>query len=319
MSTLADYIRPFWIKGINEVNKNVKKTLQGWILDKDFQVYSQIEASSAILNVSNEHPLVESFAADCTRMAIAAFESIEGITQYNKLPRSSAWFLIRLYYSAFFSAHAILKMLGISITQLDNSQTNAIEAIADLYGNQNGRSLSKGLYLLKYDSITKSLTLIKTDSADGSHGVLWNIFYEEIRNITSSILSTQSSLVVTQRVAAKLYDLSEALSNQSSLNGTWLSNIRNRINYRHEFGVWFPYENRVDYLDYVFSMKELWKQDPLNINIWSRGRDIQKFIEAASLVISICRVMCDDMSNRCSHGQSFHTYGCLNLLNHLQS
>lgn len=43
-------------------------------------------------------------------------------------------------------------------------------------------------------------------------------------------------------VITRLQDLQRLLTSRGSLaGGTWLSAIRNQINYQHEYGVWFPF------------------------------------------------------------------------------
>ena len=119
--------RPYWLPGLNEVNKCVLMGLGGWITEKEFQIYQQLENEKVILSISRPDSLKSAFAADCNRMSSAAFESIENITPSENLPRSVAWLIIRSYYSAFFAAHAILRMVGISCTQFRISSSDLSE------------------------------------------------------------------------------------------------------------------------------------------------------------------------------------------------
>jgi hypothetical protein len=317
MSILLEYIRPYWLKGINEINGHVKQGLSVWIREREFQIYDPIQSDSATINVNFDRPLISAFASDCNRMASSSFESVNGICKEIYLPKSTAWLAIRLYYSAFFSAHAILRIFGSSCSQVDQPQANAINLIADLYGSKNGINLTKGFYLFKYDALTKVLICSKIDSADGSHGAMWKSFYDLISVINTDI-SNKNNTIQSRKVVSKLSELCASLNNGSTTGkGAWLSQIRNRTNYRHDFGVWFPYLHREDYCDDLFRKSLLWKEDPMNIPLWLKGRELQRFCETCCIIISICRILCLDISARCPKGHSFQEYGPISLLRNI--
>ena len=57
-----------------------------------------------------------------------------GIGIVGGLPKSTGWILIRAYYAAFFAAHSLLRMFGISCIQLDAQQITAISRVAHALG-----------------------------------------------------------------------------------------------------------------------------------------------------------------------------------------
>jgi hypothetical protein len=46
--------------------------------------------------------------------------------------------------------------------------------------------------------------------------------------------------------------------------GTWLSQMRNRINYQHEFGVWFPFGASQSEVSYVGDLGKTYFAHPLD-------------------------------------------------------
>jgi len=318
MAIITDYLRPYWLRSINEVEGNVTKGISGWLADRKYQMYVELHQNSATLYVDRELPLVSAYAADCKRMSSASFETISGIYTENGLPRSAAWVVIRSYYAAFFAAHSILRQFGVSCMQVEAAQANAINFIADLYGQKNGVTFSKGYFDVRYDASQRALVLNRLGAGEGVHTAMWRIFHDKFQQIATDIKTRGGSSAASRSVHSKLSDLCQALTNFSELtNGEWLSYIRNRTNYRHEYGVWFPYQNRAPYCDDLLSHAQLWLQDPMTIAVWGKGRDLQRFTDTCAFIVAMCRVLCFDMEERCTNGTSFQTLGSCSLLRHL--
>jgi hypothetical protein len=319
MSILPDLVRPFWLPGLHETSGRVGESFASWILRGDFQIYRPLDKRTFVLNISNRNPFIGGVACDFDRLAAAAYESMDGLAPSLRLPKSLGWLIIKCYYASFFAAHATLRMFGISCSQLDSVNVRKIETIADLFGFRNGINLSAGLYKCVYQPISATLTCERIES-DGSHLALWRIYYLEMNRLSNEILKTSHAPVISQQVSNKLSDLTASISNNGS--GSWLSQLRSRANYRHQFGLWYPYSDRLKYYDRLYEFSKIWQRDPMQISIWSQnGRDLQRFVETCSLVVAICRVLSLDMARRCPSGQarSFLSYGSLALLKRLSS
>lgn len=320
MSIAADAIRPFWISGLNDITGNVTKDMAAWFCDREYQVYDSLRPNSFILSVAREDPLLSAFAFDCNRMAVAAFESIAAVHRISSFPKSIAWLVIKSYYAAFFSAHAILRMLGISYSKIDSPQASSVYMIADLFGKTNDQSVSKGYYECAYHSADKKLICAKIGgSGGGAHESFWTSFFQRMRKLSNDILSIDGFATSSQQVSAKLSELCENLSFAHCNNGSWLSFIRNGVNYRHHFGAWYPYRDYKSYYDRLYDNCTSWKSDPMAINLrLAQGRTIERFQATCSFIIGLCSVLVSDMAKRCSLGKSFHRYGSMAFLNLLE-
>ncbi|GFE57074.1 hypothetical protein [Geobacter sp. AOG1] len=314
MPVFSNYIRQFWMPGINEISGNPEIKLQAWFALSKYQIYKQVEATSFELTVSELNHLLKAFACDSNRMAMASFETLLGITKSDFLPKSTAWFIIQLYYSAFYAAHAILRFTGVSCTQLESNEISTVEKLADIYGALHNVHISSGFYKCHFEGNTSVLRCSKLDfpRSGSSHEKMWNVFRSQMSMISNEILSGQGLSTEKQLVATKISELCQALG---TTNSNWLSHVRNLTTYRHEYGVWFPYSNSKKYYERLHDLVDKWKDDPLSINIWSSSdRELQKFTETCTLIISICRDMVIDMSSRCTTGKSFHKLGTLSLV-----
>src|ERR1017187_2527989 len=145
MSNLVAAFRPLWVPGVNAVTGKPAGGMPVWIANGNYQIYAPIAVNSALLSVATLDDVIAAMAADCARFTTAAIESIEGIAQQGSFPKSVAWLTIRSYYASFYAAHAILRVLGVSCTQFDASQTAHINDTADAFGMAAGTRLQGGL------------------------------------------------------------------------------------------------------------------------------------------------------------------------------
>ena len=319
MSEVCDAIRPFWLTGIHKVSGHQERGLIGLFADQNFQIYTPISPTTAELHFADWEQVVKAFAADIARMSTASLETVEGITQSKLLPKGAGWLFVRAYYSAFFATHALERMLGRSLTQLDASTTNAIDTVASIFGMLTNGHLERGLYVCVADGKRKILKINKVVSDSGPHEALWGDFTNLLRQVTTEILSQPSNSLANQRVVVKFSDLQTALTDGGAFGkGNWLSSMRNRVNYQHAFGAWFPYRERAAYYDQLFEIINTWSKDPDALSIWPQpGRDMQRFIETCVMIVAMCRELCMDMARRCPIGMSFHKFASISLIDRL--
>lgn len=320
MSYLANELRRFWLSELHKVSGPQHGGLPGLIAAQRYQVYSSITATSAVLTFSDWRDVTKAFAGDCGRMSSAAVETVTDIVRNERLPKSLGWCLVRAYYSAFFAAHAVERLLGRSVVQIDGQAAAAINAIGSAYGNLNAPGITRGTFVCVADGANKTLAINKVN-ADGSHAALWLDFLKLLRQTANEILSSNATTADGQAAAAKLSELEAALTATGTFQGgSWLSFVRNRVNYQHAFGAWYPYKERSPYYSDLHSKIQSWKNDPVTFSIWpQKGRELQRFIETSMMIVALCRELCADMAQRCPQGRSFHEFASHALIKHLQS
>lgn len=313
MCLLASTLRPFWAPGLNDIAGNVSKGLTGWLADENYLVYKEIKAKQFILNVSDPEPFLRSLAAEVNRTAVAACESIRNATRDVLLPKSTAWIVIKTYYSAFFAAHALLRMFGKGFITLDQIEVNSINKIGHLYG-LSGESVSPGNFVFDFTGVTNEIHWHRVDSSSGGvHEKFWSYFRARIEELSNDLLRLKTGIAAdNQQVSLRLSALVENLCFDSCAKGTWLSVVRNRVNYRHHFGAWYPYRTEQSWGTVDERLTDHWLLDPMKLDLTTHtDKNLRRFQETCSFIIGTCRVLANDMAARCAVGKSFHNYGWL--------
>ena len=315
MSILSNSVRQFWLPGLNDVAGASPSGLSVWLRTKDYQFYDPLQTGIFNLTISNITPFLSAIAFDCNRMAMASFESMAAIQKLDTFPKSTAWLVIQTYYSAFFAAHTILRMMGISCSRIESSVSSEIYLIAKMFGQLNGMSsVSDGQYVCTFDSPTRKLNCIKEN--DKSHEGFWKKFCAVIQQLSSDILTYGKHIIEDQQVSVKLIELCECLKTAPYTRGNWLSSIRNRVNYSHELGTWFPYKSQNSLHEYLHNSRAGWLYDPMEIEMAKVKTDeLQRFNKTCHFIIGMCRILVMDMSQRCSTNKSFLKSGAVRFLN----
>jgi hypothetical protein len=316
MSVLADVARPFWLAGLNQVSGPQLKGLGGAICDEEYQVYSPITPTSFVLSFADSSGFLSAFAGDVSRIGSASFESVLGIVKPAALPKSTAWLIIQTYYSAFFSAHALMRMLGESCTPIEREQVNSLTRVGSLFGAAPTGPMTGGLYHITCDTSAK--TISGTALSGSPHEVFWRVFHDRVLRLSGEVLGVSTeSLANRQLASTRLSDLASNLCFQSAPRGRWLSSVRNGVNYGQKLATWYPYWGHKKYYSKLFEKTSEWKGEPLDLDLTSYGdEDLRRFQVTCNFIIAAFRSLTVEMAGRCTVGRSFHHYGVLACLNH---
>jgi hypothetical protein len=318
MSVAADVLRQFWLPAINEVSGHVEHGFDNWLRSGTYQIYEPISVDRFTLNIRDTKGAVPAFAADATRMAAAGFESWHVIGRNTELPKSTGWLVIKAYYAAFFAAHSLTRMLGRSVTFVDRRTADSVYRVAEVFGTAAVPSIRAGLYECAYDSRTGRIVCGQLgEGAGGAHEAFWREFGRLLGEIGAKALEEGGGVAGTrQAVVGKLDEVAANLNDDGRLRGTWLSEVRNQVNYRQEFGAWHPYGETNRYYEALFGVMGCWKDDPMTVNLRiGQGRVLQRYVATCGFILALCRSVVCDMESRCPRGRSFHTNVAGSLLN----
>lgn len=218
--------------------------VKAWVANQNYFFAQDITAASFSLRASDPSQLRQALANDLNRVASAAFESAAGIGLDTALPRSLAWGSVRSYYSAFFAAHAFMRLFGTACVQLDGEHVDRILNAAQVMGRSGGlAALGSGFFAASIDPTFQAVTFRRLKD---SHRDTWATLLSVFDTLEAAIPATTALSSQKLEASTLLSDLKAQLTRSGSTKGNWLSIMRNSINYRQSHGAWFPYNRSAD-------------------------------------------------------------------------
>lgn len=318
MMFIEDIFRTYWAPKLNTIQSNNSIDLKSWLIKGDnYLINSQIKSDEFEISVYDRSDFLLPISKDCNRFSTSSIESVLKIENHTILPKNISWTLIKQYYSAFYSAHCTLRLLGFSLSQLDSDVINQVSILANHYNLKNGINIETGYYMIDYskDSNIIKFNKIKVNKDGGSHVSLWKIYGDKIKFISSDLLLKFND-TNAQSISEKLDNLIDNLQYVGSSNYSWLSRIRNELNYKHNFGVWFPYNLPKNQVDMLKRNNDLWKSDILKIELKNlTGKEIIRFSNTCQFIIGLNNSICNDMAKRCPDGKSYLDNGFKKIIN----
>lgn len=325
--SFSDCVRHLYIPKLNQVVKNANCGMKEWLSSSDHYIVPEANDNYIKIIYYDETELLSSWAYDISRLACAFLESVVNIKESEVNNKFLAWNLVQYYYSAFYSAHTIIKVLGFGLLHIDNVVIDELKKKANLIGIPWSVQVNKGIYCIQFDTRNKIVVLYNISRYDDSHRGLWKRFLEVIGIIVGKYVATNtygnSCIRIKQPgeehplslfgkieyrdaidAVSRLEELERILNVRGDSN--WLSGIRNIINYNHGLGSWYPYKGGSHCYDRVVKLNNLYRTNFLSEKFNTTADDIVvKFVKTCQLINSLNFDMLDDLKTRNSNGKSF--------------
>lgn len=308
------------VNGIFEVTDSTESDLKAWIANGHYLVSKPLIASTKNrttefeLAFNKNEILYASLANDCNRFAQAAIESMWSVGCVSKLPKSTCWAAIQMYYSAFFAAHALLRVYGRACSQLAGDHVAKVLEIASATQLDGGVvSIEDGFYSSLIVGNQIAFSKLKDTHAD-----TWLSFSELLRWLSLNIINTQG-LSSNKLKAIDLVDKIKKVLHKSGANkGNWLSQIRNKINYNHAHGTWHPYKNSLHDKTMVLRNKE-WFNSVDSFDLDINNEDIILLHNVSNAILSLMYHLLNYGYERSGKKSLPLRNGTFRLINQLQS
>jgi hypothetical protein len=313
MSLIADALQPSLVPGILNITGRPVDGLDGKLLGSSgfYPSYDFVNERWE-LDFQDPSGLVSAITGDCSRLACASFQTFTGVPADVTSAKLVPWALVRGYYGAFYGGHALLRLFGRGCIFLDAQRLKVLSELLTTYGVT--PLPKRGLYRFYVTNAGRVLQLVAVPGA-GAHEGFWNMFVTELKGIADRIL--QGGLL-TQRDSQTVWDqLQRFLSFISSggANATWLSAMRNSVQYRQQENVWFPSKLARAEQQALKAIASKWLCNPDKLGAYQPGTDLQRFLFSCMFTVSLCRDVLCWIDNRCGRGRSFVHFGPLRYLN----
>ena len=263
---------------------NCERNIDGisyWIGNKNFFVDSSSTKQRYVLSIYAYTDFFDAVAADCNRFAMAACESFSVINNVHIKNNGMAWTIIRLYYAAFFAAHATMRLFGYSCTKVSHEHAQIINDMMRLTCSPEIDLFCKGNYRLRFFENNQNITFT---SGGHSHELAWRVYMtmiEELRlNIAKLNTTSSTKLAIDNALECVLLASGKAGSN----NNTWLSNFRNSVNYKQSDKTWLPHKFKNAHKMNIPTPNSVWNSETYNYNLYSSS-DIESFFERTGIIL----------------------------------
>jgi hypothetical protein len=113
MSLVADALQPFIVRELASLAGRTQVTTLTDIIIAETAAYDLFfdDAEQSItMDFREPKTVIDAFAADCCRFSFAAFQTISQVSVEIMQRDSVAWSLIKVYYSAFYAGHALIRI-----------------------------------------------------------------------------------------------------------------------------------------------------------------------------------------------------------------
>lgn len=334
----SDGVRHLYVSGLNEVTTPHEGGIRSWLANNsNFVPKSFVGDSYFDIVLYDYDEVVSVLAYDINRLSCAAVETINNISPLTRNEKSMAWNLIKYYYSAFYSAHSLLKILGFGLTSIDETIINSLRKKCVANGLPNP-TIKSGIYCIDISRSEQVLRAYKVKRYDDSHRGMWKR-YGDLLNVLEGVAVTTGSYdasCIRVRKPSEPYPMS-LLSNlarhdantilariniiHDSLNSrgdnNWLSFMRNTVNYNHGLGVWFPYKDINKNYSKITELKKLYQSSILDVAYdCSVGQDLITFVKVCQMINSMNYDVIIDLSLRHPNNKSFLKNGILSYEKH---
>lgn len=262
-------------------DENCHQSLKNWLTSGDYLIANQ--GPNISLFCSNVDDLKKCFSFDAFQFSIRTKQTVNEFVRSSPFPKMTSWGIIKVYYAAFFAAHAILRFFGRAFSHLETDQFTRLSA---LWKSQfsNSLSISAGDY-----HILLNQNNLEFKKFSESHKDLWRNFLALVLDISNQSLSLRANDQRKQLLSRQFSDIAEALTDDGRHPvGNFLSVIRNEVNYKSMEVVWFPFSKDTPDFATLISGVRGWANCQTNLhhprNLKNR---YERFFVSAFLVIDL--------------------------------
>jgi hypothetical protein len=322
MSLLADALQPFLVRELISISGRPEFMTLADVINSPYASYAlefdNLEQST-VLDFREKTFIAIALAHDACRLSCASFQTVSGIAADIGQRDYTAWSLVKMYYAAFYAGNALLRLFGESCSFFDRVHILRLVQLAAATGVLPTFRIESGLYrcVLIREATALKCTRARSGSG-GAHESFWEIFGSKIDALSEGVLKGQLLRADAQSVFNQLEGSRKILRRKGSYN--WLSVVRNDLQYRHQFGVWFPTQLKPRDRDSLSRLVLGWNADPMGIELGTgRIGILGEFVSCCSFIVALCHAILERIADLSTAGtKSFVRLGPMVFLNDIR-
>jgi hypothetical protein len=296
----ADLLRPRWVSGLNKVTTPSFKGIEPWLLGGSYSWVTSPAGSVSLDVTGAESSLADAVASEVARFSCAAYEALLDANPDGHAGRALGWALVRHYYATFYAAHALLRLSGSAVTMISVQTATKLNTVGGQYLGVSPQ-LTGGPHLVRIAQSDPSKVQISKigGGSGGSHEDMWKLFLDLVADIEGQLVLTQGQSQEALAAAQLLTEFRRQLCKQGKSNGAWLSTVRNNLNYRQDYGVWYPYSVTEKFATNLLSRMSRWR--PGHLDGYDIGRDkgeLACFVDGCNVMAQLLTAALKDLAQR---------------------
>lgn len=278
---MREEISRFILPGLGAASRNTR-SLHEWIRGNRFSS-AEFQGGECKLYAYSDDELYEAFTPDFQRFAFASYETFLVAGLEREKFSSMGWPLLKLYYGAFFAAHAVTRSTGNGQVNLNRDVVQSVNSFVSLVGCDD--ELNAGTYnaSVQEDANGVYLILRQPNGGGGVHEGFWRYFSTFLANASSD--AVHRGLPSSGDFVRKADALSSCLIDGGG-SGVWFSSVRNAINYRHELECWRPSTKKSPPRLMLFP-STLGDTDDLEITLAERDDELKRLASVSRYLCSL--------------------------------
>lgn len=230
---------PLLIPGILDAKRMSYDRFVEKIEDLEFVTRSVTQDAKEIsihLQIIDEELLQHLLSGEANKFWLASMFTLNRAHQMQN--GNVAWQAVEHYYAAYYAVHYLLRISGVSLTNLDSKAISVIES--NNFGVPISGNIPNGLYTIRYDKNNSTLQLKKNikNKGGGSHKDAWRLWEELILRL---LKEAETDTVEYANTAVQLSEhRSFVVRSTDQYNPP---EMRGEINYQFKGGVWIFEKN----------------------------------------------------------------------------
>jgi hypothetical protein len=322
MSLVADALQPYIVRELASLAGRARIGTLADIIVSETSAYDLLFDDldrSLTLDFRETRPIIGAFAGDCCRFSFAAFQTISPAAAEIIQRDTVAWSLVKVYYAAFYAGHALIRIFGEACSFFDRQHVGRLTELGEALGREWSFDMDAGLYRCSLTPSSTAIKCIKTKGAAGIHEAFWTVFGVHIQRLSEATLTGALGSADARAVYAQLDALIEIMRRRTGYS--WLSGVRNELQYRQSHGVWFPARLRQSERQSLGRLISNWQCDPMEIDLDMRRFGLLgDFVAACVFIVALCHTILARIGERSAAGpRSFVLLGPMAFVNDIEA
>lgn len=195
---------PLVVNGVLQTRRNSHNRFIEKIDELEFltrEIIQNQNETNIKLQILDEDLLCQLLSGEANKFFLASRLSLDRAIQAQV--NNASWQAVEHYYAAYYAAHYLIRLTGVSLTNLDARATNTI--LRNQLTGASQPNISTGLYTLRYDQSAKILQLKKKSKKGpgGSHQEAWQLWEELVEKLRIRTDSDPSEYISTSLEAPR--------------------------------------------------------------------------------------------------------------------